>query len=53
MCMKIIPLKRQCYMYIAKMGFTGVYMYNLGPRPLGPKEIDGLFVPPGKAYLKP
>ena len=21
-----------------------------GPRPLGPKEIDGLLVPPGKAY---
>ena len=23
---------------------------NMGYRPLGPKEIDGLFVPPGKAY---
>ena len=23
---------------------------GLGPRPLGPKEIDGLLVPPGKAY---
>ena len=22
----------------------------MGPRPLGPKEIDGLLVPPGKAY---
>ena len=22
----------------------------MGPRPMGPKEIDGLFVPPGKAY---
>ena len=22
----------------------------LGPRPLGSKEIDGLLVPPGKAY---
>ena len=21
------------------------------PRPLGPKEIDGLLVPPGKGYL--
>ena len=24
--------------------------YFEGPRPLGPKEIDGLLVPPGKAY---
>ena len=23
----------------------------MGPRPLGPKEIDGLLVPPGKAYF--
>ena len=23
----------------------------MGPRPLGPKEIDGLLVPPGKASL--
>ena len=22
----------------------------MGPCPLGPKEIDGLLVPPGKAY---
>ena len=22
----------------------------MGPRPLGPKEIDGLLVPPDKAY---
>ena len=22
----------------------------MGPRPLWPKEIDGLLVPPGKAY---
>ena len=22
----------------------------MGPHPLGPKEIDGLLVPPGKAY---
>ena len=22
----------------------------MGPRPLGPKEKDELFVPPGKAY---
>ena len=25
----------------------------MGPRPLGPKEIDGLLVPPGKAYTLP
>ena len=24
-----------------------------GPRPLWPKEIDGLLVPPGKAYTLP
>ena len=23
---------------------------NMGPCPLGPKEIDGLLVPPGKAH---
>ena len=23
---------------------------TIGPRPLGPKEIDGLLMPPGKAY---
>ena len=23
---------------------------NMGPYPVQPKEIDGLFVPPGKAY---
>ena len=23
---------------------------NMGSRPLGPKVIDGLLVPPGKAY---
>ena len=22
----------------------------MGPRPMGPKEIDGLLVPPGKVY---
>ena len=22
----------------------------MGPRPFGPKEIDGLLVPPGKAF---
>ena len=26
---------------------------NLGPRPLGPKAIDGLLVPPGKASTLP
>ena len=32
-------------------GSFSVYMYLLsGPRPLGPKEIDGLLVHPGKAY---
>ena len=24
--------------------------FSEGPRPLGPKEIDGLLVPPAKAY---
>ena len=24
---------------------------NMGPHPLGPKEIEGLFVPPGNAYM--
>ena len=24
----------------------------MGPRPLGPKERDGLLVPPGKAYTQ-
>ena len=24
--------------------------FFMGPRPLGPKEIDRLLVPPGKAY---
>ena len=28
-----------------------IFMYQLsGPRPMGPKEIDGLLVPPDKAY---
>ena len=26
---------------------------NMAPHPLGPKEIDGLLVPPGKAYMAP
>ena len=28
-----------------------VVRWEHGPRPLGPKEIDGLLVPPGKASL--
>ena len=28
----------------------GWFSGNMCPRPLGPKEIDGLLVPPGKAY---
>ena len=26
-------------------------LMSMGPRPLGPKEIDGLLVPPGKASM--
>ena len=26
-----------------------IITFSEGPRPLGPKEIDGLLVPPGKA----
>ena len=25
-------------------------VWNMDPRPLGPKDIDGLLLPPGKAY---
>ena len=28
----------------------GLSSGNVGPRPLGPEVIDGLLVPPGKAY---
>ena len=31
--------------------FPGQSGRNMGPCPLGPKEIDGLLVPPGKAYM--
>ena len=30
---------------------THVFLIRSGPRPLEPKEKDGLLVPPGKAYI--
>ena len=45
------------YMFVFKFCQVTRYVLHtmilheiLGPRPLGPKEIDGLLVPPGKAY---
>ena len=31
------------------LSYVAVALEFRGPRPLGPKEIDGLLVPPGKA----
>ena len=33
----------------AYLSMVHIRLANMGPRPLGPKEIDGLLVPPGKA----
>ena len=38
-------------MYPQSMGSNMYPQSMLGPRPLGPKEIDGLLVSPGKASL--
>ena len=36
--------------YLAHRGSTGVFRLLQGPHPLGPIEIDGLLVLPGKTY---
>ena len=39
--------------YVCKLYYLGIDALSVfqSPRPLGPKEIDGLPVPPGKAYM--
>ena len=47
------PSRRQWMKVSAQILFEGWLGGKTGPRPLGPKGIDGLLVPPGKAYDLP
>ena len=38
-----------CYFRCFTIWFIVLFKNKSSPRPLGPKEIDGLFVPPGNA----
>ena len=45
---KLLNLQKE--KHIIQSNFQIYLIKLLGPRSLGPKEIDWLFVPPGKAY---
>ena len=49
----VIPVQGHLCCLLASMQVTTDKGQGLGPRPLGLREIDGLHVPPGKAYTLP
>ena len=46
----VIQVNLSVKLSLGSMETEGRLDWNMGPRPLGLKEIDGLLVPPGKAY---
>ena len=47
-CINLFYFVLSCSIYATSIGF---HLCHIGLRPLGPKEIDGLLVPPGKPSL--